>query len=1007
MKVYSMRQRLLATSFICGAMAATAWADTAAAQAAADGAAEVGEIVVTGSRIRRDTFSAPQQLSVVTAEAIRESGNTSIGDILLDQPNINPNQNQQTTSATLFLAGQARADIRGLGATRTLVLMDGRRLPFSDASSPAVDLNTIPSLMIERVETIAGGASAVYGSEAISGVVNFVMKKQQEGLEIDLQTGITEDKDGEEWRAGFNWGKKLFDGRLNVLVGGEYAGIEPIMQKDRDWAFPGIRRNNATGVITQDIVPQSRANSSPFATFQLRSSNVVGTGLAVTRDVRDNGASIARLSQACATATVQPTCQDESLFYNQVFTALQGKSSRAVLRTYVDYKITDNWKAFVDASYVKVSGYGFFGPAFSNAVGGGTMPIVIRGDNAYLNGPGAAAAALRAVWTGAVNGANGQPLPFDQRGAGLALNQATAVQVGKTWVEFGGRDVKTEREQTRVAIGMEGKFETFGREVNWDWYAQHAKLSGSTISYGVPNLARVQQAVDAVLINGQVVCRDAAARAAGCAPWDLVNGQPSREAINWANATSVTDQQVKQTVAGLNFAANLFDLPAGPVGVAVGTEYRKEESFFAQDALGASGALFFNAIGTRQGEYDVKEAYGEIRIPILKDVPFAEELSVELAGRVSDYSSVGGTDQYRLHAEWAPFKDVRFRASQSTAVRAPNIVELFSPQSRNFTTAATDPCDATVFAGATAAQQAARRVTCAAAIPGWNPATFQSNFGTGRSSLALLQGGNPDLDPEVAHSYQYGVIMQPRWVPGLQISADFFKYNVTAQIGTIPINTLFQALCYDSSQPIDSNPFCAQIQRDRAGTNGGSVVGGVTQVVLTNQNVASVKVEGWDYAISYGFHTADLLGKDYGDIALRLDATWMYGFTLQGLPGQAYTQLANTINNGLPEWKANGQIRWSNDKASVTWATLWIDSMIANNALQPNQLNPYKTGDYFRHDLRVTYRYNDQLTMRAGLINVFDRHPPALPETFNGTAPGASQYDNRGRYLFIGAGMNF
>ena len=160
-------------------------------------AVEVGEIVVTGSRIPRDTFSSPQPLSVVTAESIRESGNTNIGEILLEQPNINPATNSQNSSGTLFLAGQTRADIRGLGPTRTLVLMDGRRLPFSDASSPAVDLNTIPSLMVERIETIAGGVSAIYGSEAISGVVNFIMKKEQDGLEVDLQGGITQRGDGE------------------------------------------------------------------------------------------------------------------------------------------------------------------------------------------------------------------------------------------------------------------------------------------------------------------------------------------------------------------------------------------------------------------------------------------------------------------------------------------------------------------------------------------------------------------------------------------------------------------------------------------------------------------------------------------------------------------------------------------------------------------------------------------------------------------------------------------
>ena len=306
---YSTRQHLLASSIIAGALAATALADTAAAQASEDGGTEVGEIVVTGSRIRRDTFNAPTALSVVTSEVIRESGNTSVGEILLEQPNINPNTNSQNSSNTLFLAGQVRADIRGLGAARTLVLMDGRRLPFSDASSPAVDLNTIPSLMIERVETIAGGASAIYGSEAISGVVNFIMKKEQDGLELDVQGGIAQEGDGEEFRVGFNWGSKFFEDRLSVVIGGEYATQDKILQKDRDWAFPGIVRN--TLVNPQTTIPRGNSNTSPFASFNLRNSNVRATdttlgGLIVTRDVRDNGATITRISPECSTGAVQP-----------------------------------------------------------------------------------------------------------------------------------------------------------------------------------------------------------------------------------------------------------------------------------------------------------------------------------------------------------------------------------------------------------------------------------------------------------------------------------------------------------------------------------------------------------------------------------------------------------------------------------------------------------------------------------------------------------------------------
>jgi outer membrane receptor protein involved in Fe transport len=247
-------------------------------------------------------------------------------------------------------------------------------------------------------------------------------------------------------------------------------------------------------------------------------------------------------------------------------------------------------------------------------------------------------------------------------------------------------------------------------------------------------------------------------------------------------------------------------------------------------------------------------------------------------------------------------------------------------------------------------------------------------------------------------------VINPRWVPNLQISADFFKYNITDSVGSIPINTLLGALCHDdATRDVEGNVFCQQIRRDRTGASTGGLVGGVSEVVLVQQNVASVKVEGWDYSISYGFQTEDLFQKDYGSIAMRLDATWMYGFQQQGLPGQAYVQFANTITNATPEWKGTGSVRWSYDKFSFTWSTIYFGSMIANQAQQKGVIDPWKTGDYFRHDIRATYRLNDQVRFRAGVVNLFDREPPALPETYTGTTTGSSQYDNAGRFFFVGA----
>ncbi|MDB5475924.1 MAG: hypothetical protein JWP49_1435 [Phenylobacterium sp.] len=993
------RRSFRAALLTCGAGVCLFAPAVSQAQTTPSGGAAVGveEVVVTGSRIRRDTFNAPLPLATVDAAQLRGSGHVILGDALMEIPQIDAAANAQNTSSSLFNSGQSRVDIRGLGPSRTLVLMDSRRIVNSDAASPAVDLNTIPSLMIDRVEVQPGGVSAVYGSEAIAGVVNLIMKKSFDGLQIDAQGGMTSRSDGQQYLVGAMWGHKYVDDRLNVLVGGEFAREDPVFQRDRADAglFPGIRRD--TTVAPQPIVGATRSNTSPYATFQL--PKPVG---GVTIDVRDP-TQIVQLSPACSSATVLPSCQDPSLFYSGIYNALQNKTTRGTLRAYVDYKLTDHIKVFGEASYARVLGYGFFQPTFSNAAGGGTLPAVIKGDNAYLTtGQTTAAAQLRAFWAQAFPATPAKPNPF------VATNSAP---IGKFWQEFGGRDSETRHSIERYVIGMEGDFDLLSRDVHWDWYAEEGKLKGATTSYGVANIQNTLNALDAVVVGGQIVCRSGAP---GCVPWDIING-PSRAAVLYAAGVASTTASGKQDVVSANVSFDVLKLPAGPIGVAGGFEYRKEQSLFTQDPLSASGALFFNAIGTRGGSFDVKEAYGEVRVPILKDLPFFDELTVEAAVRGSDYSTIGSTHQYRVSGEWAPIRDVRFRASQSTAVRAPNIVELFSPQSVNFTTAANDPCDAQAFRIATAGQQAARRITCAAAIPNWNPATFTSNIGTGRSSLQLLQGGNPSLGPETAKTYDVGVVVQPRWIPGLQISFDFFKYNIQNEVGTIPINTLFQNLCYDAAQPLQGNPFCTLIQRDLSTTSGArdsvtgaAIGGGVRTVVLTNQNVAKVKIEGFDASIAYRFDVADLWkGHDLGSVNLRLDGADMYNWALQGLPGQSYTQFANTINNATPRWKATGSVSWTYDRFQIGWTTHFIGSMNANNGVPVGALAPQFTGNYYEYDLRGHYRVNDQVELRAGVLNLTDKYPPYLPETFTGTGTGSSTFSNSGRYFYLGATLRY
>jgi iron complex outermembrane recepter protein len=935
---------------------------------------KVTEVVVTGSRIRRESgFDYPVPVAVISGTDLQNSGYTVLGDALANLPQALNTTSIQNTSGTLFASGESRVDLRGLGDQRTLVLVDGRRHLTGDFRTSAVDLNVIPSTMIERVEAISGGASAVYGSEAIAGVVNIILRKKYDGFQFDLQGGQTQENDGREWKGSLGYGFNFAADRGHFLIGAEFGRVNPILRVNRDWAYPGIRRN--TAVSPQTIVPQSKTNSASTATFQLVGGNNTATARSVTI-TPDYGAVVAN-SPACATATVSPLCQDPQLSYSQVYDALQGAEKRGTARTYLGFDLTEHATVYADLSYAHVEGDGIFQPAFSTATPGGLLPVVLHGDNAYLNGPSPLAAQLRGFWSQ----------------AGLSFTQASTANVGKFWQEFGDRDSLVVRENYRAVTGVQGSFGVLGRDVDYDVYGQYGELDGYAVGFNVPNIQRVVNETDAVALNGQIVCRNATARANGCVPWDLVDG-PSPAAVAWANASSRANGVAHQSIAAANFSTQLFRLPAGEVGFALGGEYRKEESDQIQDPLSASGALFYNALGRTKGGYNIREGYAEVQIPLLRDLPFVHRLSVEAAGRIGDYSTVGRANQWRLAAEWAPVEDIRFRGSSSTAVRAPNITELYAPQGQNFTTLANDPCDKAQIAAIqnNPAQLATRVANCQATIPGYNPATFVSNIGTGRPSLELLQGGNPNLNAETADTFTAGFVVQPHWIEGLQMSVDYWRVNVKGAVSTIPVNTLLQNLCYDVSQAPDSNHFCSLIHRDPTGA--------ITYVELTNQNVQAIRTNGLDMSASYR-HAFGPVGR----LSIQLDGTQFNRWDLEGAPGGPVTHYAGLLtgpNSATPRYKVTGSLNWDWHKLGLTWVSHWLSSLGVSETLPSSFYAPFYTGSYFEHDVVATYRVSNSLTFRAGAINVTNAIPPQLPETAIGNTANSAAYDNRGRWFYVG-----
>ncbi|MBL8548634.1 MAG: TonB-dependent receptor [Hyphomonadaceae bacterium] len=960
----SNKLSLLGATFLVGLSAAPG----ALAQSPPEPTAN-DEIVVTGSRIpRASTFNFPVPLAVADARAIVESGSAQLGDVVSYFTQINPNNNLQNTSGTLFNTGQNRADLRGLGSVRTLVLVDGRRHIYTDARSPGVDLNMIPSMMVERIEVISGGASAVYGSDAISGVVNVILRKDLNGWVADAQIGMAEEGDGEEQRYSVAYGDEIGE-RFRYTIGGEYSRVENIMAPDR-WGtdvFPGVRRNNL--VTPQPVIDQSRSITGPTLGTWVLSS----TRSAVLSEQRTSYGLLTDPNCFTAAPPQAALCQDPLLGYSQVFNELQGGSERGTVRAYAEYDLSASWKIFGEAAYAIVDGYGKFQPAFSNTA---TMPILFRGDNAFMAQNTTLSNTLRGFWTGT---------------PGRTLTSTSTANVIRFWPELGGRNSATERTLSRAVVGLEGEFDLFSKRWSVDAYYQWAEVKSDLINENVPWNARVQQAVDAIVVNGQIVCRN---NTNGCVPYDIING-PSQAAIDWVNRDSFSTGVTTEEVASANFSGELFDLPAGPVGIAGGAEYRKEENTFSQDALSASGVLFINALGSLGGAFDITEGYLEVRVPLLADLPLVKELSFEAAGRIAEYSTFGETDAHRYVLSYRPLEHVWFRASQGSSVRGPNVVELYAPQGQNFLTVR-DPCDPT--APTPAAFLANVLTNCAAAIPGYNRNTFISNIRT--QTARIRTGGNPDLLPEEAETTTIGVVFQPTWVENFAASFDYWHIELEGGISSLPAQTTID-LCYRASGGALSSPNCTSVIRDSNGSQTGTV-GGVVDIVGTNLNLQTFDVEGWDASVQYAFEMGDL-----GHVGMRVDVTRAFRFEVVTAPGQDTLRWQNTVNNALPEWKGTISLDYDRGPFSLGWTTLFIGSMAVSSTLDPTLVRPYYTGDQFTHDLRLAYQLSDDVRLRGGILNLSNEYPPPLPETFDGRGTGSSVYDNRGRFLYIGANFEF
>lgn len=1006
----------LAASFALGA--------GAYAQDAAD-EESIEEVVVTGSRIIRRDIDAPSPVTVIGAVDIRDSGETDVSKLLREIPSLNGSLTATGSVVNAAIssdlgddAGVGRLNLRNLGLNRTLVLVNGRRHVSAIQGSSTVDVSTIPIALIERVETTTGGGSSIYGADAVSGVVNFVLKDDFEGLSYRGQYSVSDEGDADNIFAAITGGVNFDDNRGNAVLSVEYTRQSRINRFDRDDAFgegffnliansselsAGLGRDpNADNVF----VPDFRINfSSSAGIIALYDSAVGGSVFDGIVGGPATGGTVAGEGSIPGVPGVQVFDNGtlgafdfgiiSSPFESSGGQGIQASNPNAAIVPFLDkinvngmfrYELTDGIEMYSEIKYVQARAVDGDGIPFNDDI-----PIAL--DNAFIP------AALRA-----------------QIDAAIASGITPEITMSRDILDsaaIGGTD--TDRNTLRLVGGLRGEFENGWR---WDVSYNYGRTEIDTVNINSRVEDRFFAGVDAVVdpATGNIVCRsdlDASALPPGspfpsnrpgfltfdpgdgqCIPINLF-GTDSITAdsaafafIDTLESSTIEQRQFLATLAGDSSGA--FELPAGPVDFAVGFEYRDEKSGFIPPELERAG-LLYNTIGEARdivnGEYDVKEVFGEVSIPIFEDVAFAESLRIDASFRYTDHSTAGSIETYGAAMNWQIDPNIRIRGAYNRAVRAPNIFELFSPAQPAFIGVTQDPCNPQNITAGTSN----RASNCAQFVdPGFDAADFLS------ARVAGSTGGNPALAPEKADTYTLGVVLTPEFAPGLTITADYYNIEIEDAIDALTGREVAE-LCVDL--PSINNPFCDSVTRDPSNGNA------ISDFSSGNVNLGGFSTEGIDVAVNYGMDLSEVLDGEYGTLDQTLTATHVFNNIEFPDPLDPAFALDDNGQTNLPEWIVNYQARWIYGDFSLTWQSRYQSSQlnigINNEDVAGNPLfaDPLNTGDAFVHDVSASYRVNDYANLTFGVNNLTDRSP------FIGSL--ARPVDPIGRTFFIQIGGNF
>lgn len=1012
MQPKNLKAWAMASTLLTGlGLGAPAWAQEPLEEPAAPTRDEASDlrnaqdtITVTGTRIPSANLVAVSPVTQIDAAEIADRGILRVEDMINTLPQAFAGQGANISNGA---TGTATVNLRGLGSVRTLVLMNGRRLPFGSPVFVAPDLNQVPAQLIERVEVLTGGASAVYGSDAISGVVNFIMTDDFEGLQLDAQYSFyqhhnensiqplieefnavnpsqyklpdTNVMDGEATQLSAILGVNTPDGRGNATAYVTYRSVNPVYQANRDYSACALGTRNSG---TEFTCAGSSTNAT--ANFLNLGPTNVGTGFWF----RTNGSEF-----------IPRNFTTDTFNYNP-FNFYQRPDERYTFGTMAHYEFNRHFDVYTELGFTdtvtnaQIAPSGIFGGGVAGQSGG------IRCSNPFLTA---------------------QQVDFLCTQNGLAGDDvAETVLILRRNVEGGPRQSHIENTTYRGVVGTRGEF--FDTGFDYDVFGSYAKVVYANQYENELSIRKSSLALDAATDgNGNIVCRvnadaDPANDAPGCVPYNIFSGSPSQEALAYITSPlqeqGTTTQQVMSGSIFGDLARFGIQSPAAdtPVAIALGAEYRRDtldrnpdEAYQSGDGFGQGGPT--NPVA---GSTDVWELFGEIQVPLVENRPGIEFLNFEGAYRFSEYSTGVSTDTYKAGLEWGPTSDLRVRASYQRAVRAPNVVELFSPSgiglfdlSQN-PNGLYDPCAGDFDPNTANPEPAASAAACA------NTGVTAAQYGTIADNPAgqfnALFGGNQDLGPETSDTITFGAVFTPSALPGFTMSIDYFDIIVEDTISTVPPS---QALadCLDTGDAA----FCSLVNRGLGGTLWANPTGFIT---ATNINIGEISTRGVDILASYTFDLEDLMANS-GELNFELVGTYLDKLETISFPGADpfdcvgfYGSRCGTPN---PEWRHKVRATWVSPfdvDVTGTWRYRGeVDLFGGGNSPIHDTLDAQH---YF--DLAANWYAREGTSLRFGVNNVLDNDPPLSAAVGAGQGNGNTfpqVYDALGRYVFFGITQDF